>query len=123
MFHLPHRRRRCWMWAVRQQRNTICSTLAVKDILPRLQRLPTPCLDAVLLPTTTTVRKRGLNAREEEVLASALKKAKGALDVVVDVAKSVQRGPYCVGAVPCLVPNSQPYVVAQQRFLDGVDFM
>ncbi len=30
-------------------------------------------------------------------------------DLIVDVAKSAERAPSCVGECPCLVPNSKPF--------------
>lgn len=45
---------------------------------------------------------------------------------VVDVAKSVQRAPWCEGAVPCLVPNSKPFWMhgpgCDGAVLSGLDF-
>ncbi len=43
---------------------------------------------------------------------SSLRRKRGEvelLDVVIDVAKSAERGPHCIAACPCLVPNSLPY--------------
>jgi len=61
-----------------------------------------------------------LNIRQKRVVEAALKKLKPAQhdkDVVVDVAKSEERAPVCIGATPCIVPNSLPYRVKTQRVL------
>merc|ERR1719189_830998 len=61
-----------------------------------------------------------LNFRQKRVVKVALKKLKPAQhdkDIVVDVAKSEDRAPVCIGATPCIVPNSLPYRIKTQRIL------
>ena len=40
-------------------------------------------------------------------------------DLVVDIAKSVSRAPWCVQATPCVLPNSRLHWRRQQRVLDA----
>ena len=54
------------------------------------------------------VQERALQAQPEELL-----------DLVVDIAKSVSRAPWCVQATPCVLPNSRLHWWRQQRVLDA----
>ena len=39
-------------------------------------------------------------------------------DLVVDISKSTDRAPWCIGATPCVLPNSRLHWRRQQRVLD-----
>ncbi len=45
------------------------------------------------------------------------------MDLIVDVARSVQRASSCVGAIPCLLPNSQMYRVFTGQTLTPLEVM
>ena len=66
-----------------------------------------------------------INEREQAVLDCVLQERalqlqpEELLDLVVDIAKSVSRAPWCVQATPCVLPNSRLHWRRQQRVLDA----
>ena len=59
-------------------------------------------------PSWIVVQERALQLQPVELV-----------DLVVDVAKSVIRAPWCVGATPCVLSNSRLHWQRQQRVLDA----
>ena len=83
-------------------------------------------LDEFLRPVGTDARSRQtINEREQDVLTHAVQDYRGLqrlepgelADLVVDIAKSVGRAPWCVGATPCVLPNSRLHWHRHQRVL------
>jgi hypothetical protein len=117
---LPQRRNRCWMFAYDGREHQ----LAVEKTGNQVVRLASDhFFDFDKLFRAAGVAKgkdANLNPRQTRVVRAALRKlapAERTKDVVVDVAKSEERAPVCVGAAPCIVPNSQPYRTKTQRVL------
>jgi len=117
---LPQRRNRCWMFAYDGCENQAAVEKAGDTIVSLASE---QSFDFDKLFTAAGVAKgenANLNARQKRVVRAALKQLKPtehSKDVVVDVAKSEDRAPVCVGAAPCIVPNSIPYRTKTQRVL------
>lgn len=117
---LPQRRNRCWMFAyngrenlaaVQQTGNKVVSLASEQNFgFDKLFRAAGVAKgpDANLLPRQKRVVNVGLRK---------LKPADRKEDVVVDVAKSEERAPVCIGAAPCIVPNSIPYRTKTKKVL------
>ena len=67
--------------------------------------------------------RQTINEREQAMLDCVLQERalqlqpEDLLDLVIDIAKSVIRAPWCVGATPCVLPNSCLRWRHQQRVL------
>lgn len=128
-FHLPQRRRRCWMWAFEGQ--DAATQLAAKEVSSTIELLKSPKPFKISDLVKVGAKKSGpakLNERQQRVVSTALKKLKAAgkdipRDTVVDVAKSEERAPVCLGAAPCIVPNSLPFVVGEGRVLSASEVL
>mmetsp|Transcript_20109 Transcript_20109/g.45100 ORF Transcript_20109/g.45100 Transcript_20109/m.45100 type:complete len:434 (-) Transcript_20109:266-1567(-) len=116
-FQLPQRRRRCWMWASKYAQ----SEAVEKDVPQTLARLASNAHMPLHKMLKKGMDKTLLLAREKQVIATAMGKLKSThdddADVIVDIAKSDQRAPVCIGATSCIVPNSKPYHMASKRVL------
>ena len=93
--------------------------------LERMQRDEPVALDKILKPMAGDVTT--LNQRQarvlEQVLAKRADQGRENEDLIVDLAKSMDRQTACVGSVPCLVTNSLPYRVKEGRFLNAIERM
>ena len=166
-YFLPHRRHRCWMWAMASE----------GDPRGLLQRLVHPCLRMDDILDGGTVKPSVLNARQQEVVATVVDQheSRGGCrfkdlnslfllarpfqkwrhvskivedqcehwpqnlkldplnscepqkdpiaedDLIIDVAKSSARAPSCIGACTCIVPNSLPYRMFENRVLSTLE--
>lgn len=128
-FHLPQRRRRCWMWAF--EGRDAATQLAAKEVSKTIELLKCKRPFKISDLTKVGAKKSGpakLNARQQRVVTTALQKLKGTgkeirRDTVIDVAKSEQRAPVCQGAAPCIVPNSLPFVIGESRVLSASEVL
>jgi len=119
---LPQRRRRCWMWAFRDVQHQHKAELAGLDVEAFASSKVRFGMDSLFRCTGTkgVNSARKLNSRQRGVVRAALSKLKPSMrnkDVLVDVAKSDSRAPFCLNATPCIVPNSLPYRVKKKAFL------
>jgi len=124
---LPQRRNRCWMWAFKGLENQKAVELTTESVLA-LSSTEGFSLDEIfrMADVIEPPRKAPL-PRQQLVVNNALRKvAKAALkrkrlpgqDIVVDVAKSESRCPFCEDATPCIVPNSLPFRVTRGHVLN-----
>ena len=125
-FLVPQRRTRVWMWAIRSDVAAAPAAEAVKDILTSLERPHPVFLEKCLTPEGTDARPRQtINGREQDVLEHVVQANRSLqrlapeqlMDLVVDIAKSVGRSPWCIGATTCVLPNSRLHRQRQQRVL------
>ncbi len=79
-------------------------------------------------PPPTSEPPSSLTERQKSVVEEALKRHRKRRrpgetegDIFVDVAKSASRCPYEVGATPCLLPNSSPYRVWDDKLLSPTE--
>mmetsp|Transcript_10154 Transcript_10154/g.18227 ORF Transcript_10154/g.18227 Transcript_10154/m.18227 type:complete len:284 (+) Transcript_10154:609-1460(+) len=114
-FQLPQRRRRCWMWASKYASNFAVEN-EVPDTLSRLASTSHVQLHKLLKKNMKETR---LLDRERSVVKAALGKlhSQSEKDIIVDIAKSAERAPVCIGATSCIVPNSKPYHLQSKRVL------
>ena len=78
------------------------------------------------MPDVTWARQT-VNEREQDVLDSIVDQnrslqcleAEELADLVVDISKSAGRAPWCVGATPCVLPNSRLHWRREKRVLDA----
>lgn len=124
-FLVPQRRTRVWMWAFRSDVAAAPAAGEVLTVLKDLER-PQPVALNKFLRTACNVLSCGtINDRQEHVLAHVVQAnrplqrltAEELTDLVVDVAKSAERAPWCIGATPCVLPNSRLHWRRQQRVL------
>ena len=125
-FLVPQRRTRVWMWAIRSD---VAAAPAAGDVLTVLNALERPQsvpLGKFLKPLACNARSRQtINDREEQCLDYVVQanpplqclRADELTDLVIDVAKSAHRAPWCIGATPCVLPNSRLHWRRQQRVL------
>ena len=129
-FLVPQRRTRVWMWAIRSD---VAAAPAAGDVLTVLNALERPQsvpLGKFLKPLACNVRSRQtINDREEQCLDYVVQanpplqclRADELTDLVIDVAKSAHRAPWCIGATPCVLPNSRLHWRRQQRVLSAYE--
>lgn len=117
---LPQRRNRCWMFAY-DGRENLAAAQQTGDKVVSLASTQNFGFDKLFRAAeVATAPDAKLNPRQKRVVAAGLKKLRPAErknDVVVDVAKSEERAPVCVGAAPCIVPNSIPYRTQTKQVL------
>eukprot|EP00403_Amphidinium_massartii_P023868 CAMPEP_0178398908 /NCGR_PEP_ID=MMETSP0689_2-20121128/15010_1 /TAXON_ID=160604 /ORGANISM="Amphidinium massartii, Strain CS-259" /LENGTH=451 /DNA_ID=CAMNT_0020019675 /DNA_START=63 /DNA_END=1418 /DNA_ORIENTATION=+ len=116
-FQLPQRRQRCWMWAClggddseveEDVPNTLAKLASNRHV--KLEKLLSKKLGkASLLPRERRVIEKARSKISKEDFRRG--------NCIVDIAKSDERAPVCVGATSCIVPNSKPYHVGLQRVL------
>lgn len=112
-FLLPQRRHRCWMWAFRGAENQGAAELAagaVESLRSEKAWQLDDFFDAV--KATDQEMKRPLNERERDVVRQCMQKLSAkqkSQDVLIDIAKSAGRAPFCLDAAACVVPNSRPF--------------
>ena len=127
-FLVPQRRTRVWMWAIRLDVAAAPAAQEVQTILQAMER-PQPMLSGHLfkhMPDATWTRQT-INEREQDVLDSIVDQnrslqcleAEELADLVVDISKSAGRAPWCVGATPCVLPNSRLHWRREKRVLDA----
>ena len=125
-FLVPQRRTRVWMWAIRSDVAAAPAVGEVQTVLNALERPQPVPLNKFLRPAACEVRARQtLNDREEHVLDHVFQanrslqrlEAEELTDLVIDVAKSAGRAPWCIGATPCVMPNSRLHWRRQHRVL------
>ena len=89
-------------------------------------------MDKLLRPVARDTRPRQtINERERDVLDGVVEanrtlqgsEAKGLTDLVVDISKSTDRAPWCIGATPCALPNSRLQWRRQQRVFGARDMV
>ena len=87
-------------------------------------------LGKFLKPLACNARPRQtINDREEQCLDYVVQanpplqclRADELTDLVIDVAKSAHRAPWCIGATPCVRPNSRLHWRRQQRALSAFE--
>ena len=113
------------MWALKAPQHVADS---VRVSLEKLQSQCTLPLDSVLgMARQDRVEVSNLNSRQQIVVDTALKRlgepANSMREVIIDVAKSAERGPACFDACPCIVPNSQPYRLQSGSLLSIEDVL
>lgn len=118
---LPHRRQRCWMWSFRDRTNV--HELAAETLVPQTLaalRSARHMKFGRLLNRRALGTKPKLNARKRRVVRKArrIHAVKDHPELFVDVGKTEKRCVTCVGALPCIVPNSEIYSVQEGRILD-----
>jgi len=132
IFLVPQRRMRVWMWAIRSDVAAASAAGEVQTVLSALERPQPVALHKFLKPAACDVRARQTtNDREDHVLDHIVQanrplqrlEAGELTDLVVDVAKSAERAPWCVGATPCVLPNSRLYWRRQQRVLGAREML
>ena len=125
-FLVPQRRTRVWMWAIRSDVAAAPAAGEVQTVLNALERPQPVALSKFLRPAACDPRpRRTISCREERVLDSVVQEnrplqrleAEELTDLVVDVAKSADRAPWCIGATPCVLPNSRFHWRREQRVL------
>lgn len=109
------------MWAFRGLQHQGAAVLAGEDVLALRQEQHWE-MNALFrkVKANDVDMPRPLNARERSVVQKVLSKLspeERGEEVVVDVGKSLERAVYCVGATPCVVPNSHPYRVKKDKIL------
>ena len=119
-FHLPHRRRRCWIWALLHGGpQSVAETVLPMTLRSLMHPHPMPLDD--LFKGEPYEDRLELNARELDVVQDFKRRktesVSGSQDWVIDVSKSSGRAPTCLDACPCLVPNSRPYREKAGRLL------
>ncbi len=127
-FGLPHRRRRVYMWAFAKGSPDLAD-VAMPSTVQRMMCQRHKPWDAIFPQTSEP--PSSLTERQQSVVQEALERhrrkrqrsgeAEG--DIFVDIAKSASRCPYEVGATPCLLPNSSPYRVMEQRLLSPTEVL
>ena len=97
------------------------------DFLDRFSH-PALLLDDVLpAKRHSSFAKFELNSRQSDVVEVAMAqhlRQPGSThldDLLIDIAKSSARAPTCVSASPCIVPNSMPYRVLENRVLTPLE--
>ncbi len=132
-FFLPQRRGRVWMWALRgPDASRRCN--AVPVTIANLHCNAKPLLDMLFskvaqlskeeTSSCLTDRQWAVVEEVERLLREQRGPRAGELvDVIVDVTRSVERAVYCVGASPCLLPNSLPYRCLSGRVLSPLETM
>ena len=125
-FLVPQRRTRVWMWAIRSDVAADPAAGEVQTVLNALERPQPVALSKFLRPAACDPRpRRTINCREVRVLDSVVQEsrplqrleAEELTDLVVDVAKSADRAPWCIGTTPCVLPNSRFHWRREQRVL------
>lgn len=117
---LPQRRNRCWMWAFKGVEHQEAAQQVGQDVKALASEHGYSLDKLFKLAKVSGSIARVLNTRQRRVVKSALRKLKKVdriKDVIVDVAKSEERGPRCIGATACIVPNSLPYRIKTRSFL------
>lgn len=123
---LPQRRNRCWMWAFKGEGlKKQQAAKATGDSVVALSSAESFSLGHLFHKAgvakteivARTGKKRKLCNRHWGVVKYVCDRLtpdqrKG--DLVIDIAKTAPRAPSCVGAAPCIVPNSQPYRMKTQ---------
>ena len=74
-----------------------------------------------------TQPRQTINERDQEVLDGVVAanrplqrlEAEDLTDLVVEISKRTDRAPWCIGATPCVLPNSRLHWRLQQRVLDA----
>ncbi|CAK0808227.1 unnamed protein product [Prorocentrum cordatum] len=112
---------RCWMWAFRGLAHAGAAALAGEAVLALRQERHWE-MNALFrsVKASDVDMRRPLNERERSVVQKVLSKLsprERGEEVVVDVGKSLERAVYCVGAAPCVVPNSRPCRVKKDKLL------
>ena len=125
-FLLPQRHTRIWMWAIRSD---VAAAPAAGEVLKVLLQFewpqPAPLVRFLGDVANDKQARHTINEREQAVLNCVLQERALQLqpeelfDLVVDIAKSVSRAPWCVQATPCVLPNSRLHWRRQQRVLDA----
>jgi hypothetical protein len=125
-FLLPQRRTRIWMWAIRSDVAAAPAAGEVLKVLLQFERpQPAPLVRFLGHVDNDKQARQTINEREQAVLDCVLRERalqlqpEELLDLVVDIAKSVSRAPWCVQATPCVLPNSRLHWRRQQRVLDA----
>ena len=113
-FLLPQRRTRIWMWAIRSDVAAAPAAGEVLKVLLQFERpQPAPWVRFLGHVDNDKQARQTINEREQAVLHCVVQERalqlqpEELLDLVVDIAKSVTREPWCVGAAPCVLPNSR----------------
>ena len=114
------------MWAIRSDAAAAPAVGEVLKILLQLERpQPAPLVRFLGHVDSDKQARQTINEREQAVLGCVVQERalqlqpEELLDLVVDIAKSVIRAPWCVGATPCVLPNFRLHWRRQQRVLDA----
>ena len=127
-FLVPQRRTRVWMLAIRLDVAAAPAAQEVQTILHAVERPQPVLLDHfVRHMSSDTWARQTINEREQGVLDSVVEQnrslqrleAEELADLVVDISKSAGRAPWCVGATPCVLPNSRLHWRREKRVLDA----
>ena len=98
----------------------------VPNIVLQMERpQPAPLVRFLRHVDSDKQARQSINEREQAVLDCVVQERAPQLqpeelvDLVVDIAKSVSRAPWCVQATPCVLPSSRLHWRRQQRVLDA----
>ncbi len=114
------------MWAIRSDVAAAPAAGEVLKVLLQLERpQPAPLVRFMGHVDGDKQARHTINEREQAVLEGVVQERalqlqpEELVDLVVDIAKSVVRAPWCVGATPCVLPNSRLHWRRQHRVLDA----
>ena len=120
-FHLPQRRRRCWIWGLLHAKSKDVAEKCLPATLQSQMYREPVTLDSLFVDEPYD-EGRGLNDREQAVVDKIVHHKFEDIDFserdwVIDVSKSIMRASPCQDACPCLVPNSRLFRVNTGQFL------